>query len=77
MSRVFTDAGLVTWEAFATGGKYGLPVRPKVVFRCLTEQNRPARYVIVPGDEADAEEAVHGMTDEKLRALLLGARELE
>ena len=76
MSQTFTDENLVTWEAFATGGRFGLSVRPRVVFHCLSDRSRRARVVEVPGDEADAEEIVHESGVDRLRALLGEAREL-
>ena len=77
MSRVFTDEGLLTWEVYASGGNFGLPTRPKVVFNCLSEMSRRARYVVVQGTEADAEEMVHESADERLRDMLRASKELE
>lgn len=77
MSRVFTDAGLLTWEAYASGGKYGLPDDPKIIFNCLSDPGRRARFVQLSGDEADAEEQVHALPEGELRQMLDGARELD
>ena len=77
MSRTFVDNDLLQWEAYASGGKFGLPDRPKIVFNCLSMHDRRARYVLFTGDEADAEEAVGEMPEERLRALLGTARELD
>jgi len=77
MSRTFTDANLLTWEVYASGGKFGLPDRPKIVFNCLSDPGRRARYVVHRGDEADAEQSVHDAPDDKLRAMLADARELD
>lgn len=77
MSRVFTDADLLTWEAYASGGKYGLPERPKIVFNCLSQPGSRARFVVSEGDEADAEEAVHRMPEDRLRELLAASRALD
>ena len=77
MSRVFTDQNLLTWEAYASGGKFGLPERPKIVFNCLSLQDQRARYVVFEGDEADAEEAVAEWPDARLRELLSSSRELD
>lgn len=77
MSRVFTDQNLLTWEAFASGGRFGLPDQPKVVFNCLSKPDSRARYVVFSGDEADAEEAVAEMPEDRLRDLLASARELD
>lgn len=77
MSQTFTDDNLLTWEAFASGGRFGLSVRPKVIFHCLSDRDRPARFVEVQGDEADAEELIHDSQVERLRALLQQSKELE
>lgn len=77
MSRLFTDDGLMTWEVYASGGDFGLPGRPKVIFQCLSQPDSRARYVIHEGDEADAEEAVHEASIERLRELLARSAELD
>jgi hypothetical protein len=77
MSQTFTDEGLRTWEAFATAGQYGLSTRPKLVFHCISERTVRPRYVLLEGNEADAEEAVHASDVERLRELLREARELD
>jgi hypothetical protein len=77
MSRVFTDRDLLSWEMYLSGGKFGLPDRPKIIFNCLSEQDRRARYVYFEGSEANAEEVVGEMPDDRLRELLDGARELD
>lgn len=77
MSVTITDDDLQTWEAFASGGKYGLSVRPKIIFHCVSDPTRRPRYVQLGGDEADAEALVHDGPPERLRALLARATELE
>ena len=77
MSRVFTDENLLTWEVYASGGKYGLPDRPKVIFQCLSDPDRRARFVVLQGDEADAEEWVHEAPEDRLRETLGTSRELD
>ena len=78
MSQTFTDDNLLTWEAFATGGMYGLSVRPKIVFNCLSDPGRRPRFVERrQGDEADAEELVHELSDDQLRAMLRQSKELD
>lgn len=69
MSRVFTDADLMTWEAFASGGKWGLPDRPKIVFQCVSDPHRPARFVTHEGDNASAENAVYQVSEGDLLEL--------
>ena len=53
MSHTFTDENLLTWEAFASSGNFGLATRPRVVSNCLSDPNTPPRYVERSGDEAD------------------------
>lgn len=77
MSRVFVDDDLLTWEAYASGGRFGLPERPKIVFHCLSDPAIRARFVIHPGDEANAEETVHELPEERLKAMLKESEELE
>jgi len=77
MSRVFVDDDLLSWEVFASGGPFGLPERPKIVFHCLTEPNRRAQFVVHEGDQADAEQAVYELPDDGLRELLARSRPLD
>jgi hypothetical protein len=77
MSQTFTDDNLLTWEAFASGGRFGLSIRPKVIFHCLSDTSLRARFVEVQGDEADAEEMIHGSRIDRLRELLKESKELE
>jgi hypothetical protein len=73
MSRTFTDAELVTWEAFATGGRYGLSVRPRVVFQSVSDPSEPPRHVVLQGHGAAAERLLHDADEDALRSMLLGA----
>ena len=77
MSQTFTDDNLLTWEAFASGGRFGLSIRPKVIFHCLSDTSLRARFVEVQGDEADAEEMIHDSRIDHLRELLKESKELE
>ncbi len=78
MSRVFVDDSLLTWEAYASGGNFGLAENPRIIFHCLSEPHRRARYVVHEGgDEADAEEAVHDAPEERLKEMLGASREIE
>lgn len=76
MSRTFTDDSLLTWEAYASSGRFGLATEPSIVFHCLTEPHRRARYVTRGGDEADAEQTVAEMPDEQLREMLQQSEEV-
>jgi len=77
MSQTFTDDDLQTWEAFASGGRFGLAIRPRVVFHCVSDASRAPRFVEVRGDEADAEELVHESQVDRLRQLLRESKELD
>jgi hypothetical protein len=77
MSRVFTDDDLQNWEAYASGGAFGLPERPKVVFYCLSDRNRRARFVELEGDNAGAEDLVHSAELDRLRSMLAQSQPLE
>lgn len=77
MSRVFVDDNLLTWEAYASTGNFGLPDHAKIVFHCLSDPHLRARYVTHESDEADAEELVHDVPEERLKAMLAGATELD
>ncbi|HSU17962.1 hypothetical protein [Longimicrobium sp.] len=77
MSHTFTDESLMTWEAFASSGKFGFSVRPRIVFNCLSDPNRPPRYVERPGNEAAAEEQVVEYDEKQLREMLRSSRELD
>ena len=76
MSRTFIDNNLLTWEAYASGGKFGLAIRPKIVFHCISEPERRARHVTREGDEADAEQTLSEIQDEQLRTLLRQSEEV-
>ncbi|HEV2149182.1 MAG TPA: hypothetical protein VGR37_17375 [Longimicrobiaceae bacterium] len=77
MSRVFVDDDLLTWEAYASGGRFGLPEHPRIVFHCLSDPAVRARFVVHEGDEADAEETVHEVPEDRLKEMLKGSRELD
>jgi len=77
MSHTFTDENLLTWEAFASSGNFGLAIRPRIVFNCLSDPNTPPRYVERPGDVADAEEQVSESDEKQLREMLRRSKELE
>jgi len=77
MSHTFTDESLMTWEAFASSGHFGLAVRPRIVFHCLSDPDRVPRYVEQPGVESDAEEQVIEYDEKQLREMLKRSKELE
>lgn len=77
MSQTFTDENLMTWEAFASGGRFGLSIRPRVVFHCMSDQSLAPRFVEVQGDEADAEELIHDSQVDRLRQMLAKSKPLD
>jgi hypothetical protein len=77
MSQTFTDENLMTWEAFASGGRFGLSIRPRVVFHCMSDQSLPPRFIEVQGDEADAEELIHDSQVDRLRQMLAASKPLD
>jgi hypothetical protein len=77
MSHTFTDENLLTWEAFASSGNFGLATRPRIVFNCLSEPDIPPRYLERSGNAADAEEQVIELDEQQLRRMLREARPLD
>lgn len=80
MSRTFVDENLHTWEVFPSGGRFGLPEQPKIVFLCLSDQSPASRgryVVLTDGDEATAEDAIVDFPDSRLRELLGESRALD
>ena len=77
MSRVFTDGDFRTWETYLSGGKFGLPDRPKIIFNCLSDQDRRARYVYFEGGQAHGDQAVAEMPEDRLREMLGRSVELD
>ncbi|HEX8241839.1 MAG TPA: hypothetical protein VF541_00030, partial [Longimicrobium sp.] len=72
-----TDENLLTWEAFASSGNFGMAVRPRIVFHCLSDPSRIPRYVERPGLESDAEEQVIEYDEKQLREMLSKSKELD
>lgn len=80
MSRTFIDENLHQWEVFPSGGRFGLPDRPKIVFLCLSDPSPASRgrYILLPEvDEATAQEVIGDASDDRLRELLSQSRALD
>ena len=77
MPRVFTDRNLLTWEAFSSGGRWGLPDHSKIIFNCLSHQDERGRYVVLRGDNSDAEAAIMELPEEQLLNLLATSKALD
>lgn len=77
MSRVFVDRDLLTWEAYTSGGKFGLPQDANVLFHCRSDPQRRARYLRMGLDSRGAEQTVASLSDDELRELLENAEKLD
>lgn len=76
MSRQLTDADLLIWEAYPSSGPFGFPEGSRILFNCLSDQGRRARYVQLDEDTADAERRVGESSEVELRALFERSSEL-
>lgn len=63
MSRVFVDRSLLTWEVYPSGGDFGLPESPKIIFHCLSDPSEQVRFIEFDGDDADAARAIEEWDD--------------
>ena len=72
MKRTIRDAGLTTWEVFATTADGGVPTPARIVFHSLGG-GRPAVAQEIDGDVSDAEALVAAETDAELTARLAEA----
>lgn len=70
MSRVFVDESLLTWEVYPSGGDFGLPDTPKIIFHCVSDPGRRARFLEFEGDDADAARAIEEWSDREINARL-------
>jgi hypothetical protein len=77
MARTILDAGLRSWEAFASTGPYGYADHCRVVFHCTSDPAERPRAVAIPGDKSDAETLVATTPAEGLRELLESAEPLD
>lgn len=76
MSRILTDEDFHNWEAYPSGGPFGFPGQPKVVFNCLTDLSRRPRWISLKGDNADAERLLQDMEAGDLQRLFGDSMEL-
>lgn len=77
MARTFQDPDLMTWEAYASSGKFGMPTRAHIVFRCLSDPTLRARVVETDGDCSEAEKVVAASTAAELGAMFEAAEPLD
>ena len=76
MSRTLLDDDLREWEAYASGGPFGLPDDAKIVFHCRSDPTLRARFVETEKDDDDAAAALQGASDDRLRNLFREAKPL-
>ena len=77
MTRTIQDADLLLWEAYATSGDFGFPDHSKMMFHCLTDPGRRARYTEREGDKSDVEQEIATLSDEELLSILDRTEELK
>jgi hypothetical protein len=77
MSRTIVDAGLRSWEAFASTGRYGFAPHARLVFHCTTDPAERPRAYEIEGDKSDVEALVATAPDAQLRELLETAQPLD
>lgn len=70
MTRTIQDQDLLLWEAYATSGDWGFPDRSRMMFHCLTDPARRARFLEREGDKSDVEHEIATLSDDELLSLL-------
>jgi hypothetical protein len=76
MARTVQDENMLFWEAYASTGEFGYPERAVIVFHCLTDMTKRARFVVREADRSEVEQDVERMSDAELRGLLEESRPL-
>jgi hypothetical protein len=76
MSKTFTDDNFMTWEAYPSGGDFGFPENPYIIFNCLSNRMLRPRFVEQTGDSADAERIVAQASPHELSSMLARAKEI-
>ncbi len=77
MSRTFQDADLLKWEVYASSGPHGYAEPARIIFHCLSDRSRRARFIQLEGDKADAEREVAEAEAGRLAQLLAQSTELD
>ena len=77
MSRTFQDSNLLKWEVYASSGPHGYAHPARIVFHCLSDRSRRARFLQLEGDKADAEREVAEAEESRLAELLARSAELD
>lgn len=77
MSRTIQDEDLQIWEAYASSGDFGFPRHSRMVFHCLSDRTRKARYAEREGAKAAVEKEMVMLPDSRLAEILKQAREVK
>lgn len=77
MTREFLDEDLRKWEAYPSGGDYGLPRDAHLIFHCLSDEHERPRSVETAAEEDDLAAAVERWPDERLRQMLRESQALD
>ena len=76
MPRQLIDRDLLIWEAYPTSGRFGFPDGSRILFNCISDPDRRARFVQLESDGAEAARRLDGKSVEELRALFDHSTEL-
>lgn len=76
MTRQIQDQNFLVWEVFPSGGSFGFPEDPFVIFHCLTQRDLRPRRIRLEGGEDNAERVVRASSDADLLAMLERSGEL-
>jgi hypothetical protein len=76
VSRTIQDPNLLLWEVYATAGRSGFPDHARMVFQCLSDPGRRARFLEREGDKSDVENEVATLPPDRLLEMLDTASEL-
>ncbi len=70
MIRTFLDDDLLEWEAYASGGRRGLPEDARIVFHCRSDPTARARQWESELEDDDLAARLTDTSDAELRELL-------
>jgi hypothetical protein len=77
MTRTIQDRDLQLWEAYANSGEHGSADRAKIIFQCLTDPSRRARFLPRHAPRSDVEQEIATLPEDELVDLLDGAEDLK
>lgn len=77
MTRTFQDGELLLWEAYAAAPRSGQDRGARLVFHCLTDQNRRARVLERNESRTQVEKRLSDIPGSELVALLDASEPLD